>query len=61
MDHAGTMNRAFVLERAAECRALAHQARSRGIAEELEKLARDYDKDAARIDAISGDFFVGRG
>jgi hypothetical protein len=36
-------------ERAAQCRRLARQAVSNGIAVELENLARDYDRDAAEL------------
>ncbi len=45
------MDAAYLLERAAQCRRLARQALSIGIAGELEKLACDYDRDAARLEA----------
>ncbi|MDR3436289.1 hypothetical protein [Telmatospirillum sp.] len=51
MDNDGMMGTTYLQERAAQCRQLARQARSCGIATELEKLARDYDKDAARQEA----------
>jgi len=37
-------------ERAEKCRRLARQATSEAIAVELEKLARDYDEDLARLE-----------
>jgi hypothetical protein len=47
------MGPTYLLERAAQCRQLARRAQSRGIATELERLACDYDKDAARLEAFS--------
>jgi len=40
------MNPRYLMARAAQCRSLARQAYSPEIAEELEKLARDYELDA---------------
>jgi hypothetical protein len=40
------------LERAEKCRQFARQAQSHGIALELERLAVDYDQDAARLEAV---------
>jgi hypothetical protein len=40
------------LERAEKCRQFAKEARSHGIAEELERLAVDFDQDAARLEAV---------
>jgi hypothetical protein len=37
-------------ERAEQCRRLARQALSHGIAVELERLAHDYERDAARLE-----------
>ncbi|WP_158240714.1 hypothetical protein [Telmatospirillum siberiense] len=51
MENEETMGMAYFLERAQQCRRLAQQALSYGIANELEKLARDYDKDAAMLEA----------
>lgn len=42
----------YLLERASRCRRLAQQALSERIADELEKLACDYDRDAAQIGAV---------
>ena len=42
-------------ERAAQCRQFAWKARSRGIATELEKLAYDCDRDAARLEVLGLD------
>ena len=53
MNQEAMMSVAYLLERAAQCRHLALQARSGGIATELEKLAIDYDKDAARLEAFA--------
>jgi hypothetical protein len=51
MNNDEMMDSAYLLERAAQCRRLARQALSIGIANELEKLACDYDRDAARLEA----------
>ncbi len=48
------MGVSYLLERAATCRQMARRAQSRGIATELESLAHDYDKDAARLE-VSGE------
>jgi hypothetical protein len=45
-------NTARLREKAAQCRQLARQARSDGIAIELGKLADDYDQHAARLEAF---------
>ena len=47
------LGHSYLLERAAQCRKMVRQARSRGIATELESLASDYDRDAARLE-VSG-------
>lgn len=53
MNSDGMMGAPYLLERAAQCRQLARRARSGGIASELEKLACDYDKDAAQLEAFA--------
>jgi hypothetical protein len=50
------MSAAYLLERAKQCRRLAQQALSYGIASELERLARDYDKDAAQHEAFEPNY-----
>ncbi len=47
MNDEGKMSATYLLARAAQCRRMALQARSGGIANELKRLADDYDKDAA--------------
>lgn len=42
-------------ERAEKCRQFARESSSHGIATELERLAVDYDHDAARLTAVDGD------
>ena len=51
MTNNAMMTTAYLQEKAVKCRQLARQARSNGIATELEKLACDYDKDAERQEA----------
>jgi len=53
MSNDGMMSAAYLQERAMQCRRLAAQALSDGIATELWKLARDYDNDAILLE-ISG-------
>lgn len=55
MNNIEMMGAPYLLERAAQCRQLARHARSGGIATELEKLACDYDKDAALLEAFAPD------
>jgi hypothetical protein len=55
MSNDGMMSVAYLLERAMQCRRLAAQALSDGIATELWKLACDYDKDAARLEMYAPD------
>jgi len=43
-------------ERAEQCRQLAHDAHSHGIAAELESLAIDYEKDAAGLEALGANY-----
>jgi len=50
MNNAEMMSAAYLQERAEQCRRLARQALSRGIASELERMACDYDKDAAMLE-----------
>jgi hypothetical protein len=45
-----TQSAQFLLSRAEKCRELARQASSRQIAEELEKLAADYDQEASQAE-----------
>jgi predicted Zn-ribbon and HTH transcriptional regulator len=52
MNNAETMSAAYLLERAEQCRRLARQALSHDIANELERLACDYDKDAAALEMV---------
>jgi hypothetical protein len=52
MNDSGTTNTARLRKKAAECRQLARQALSDGIAVELGKLADDYDANAARLEAF---------
>jgi hypothetical protein len=54
-DKNGMLSIARLRERAAECRQFARRALSDGIASELERLAHDYDRDAARLDALGPD------
>lgn len=42
-------------ELAAKCRQFARESASHGIASELERLATDYDRDAARLLAVETD------
>lgn len=44
-----SLNESYFLELARQCRRLAQQSLSYYIAEELEKLASDYERDAARL------------
>ncbi len=53
MNNDEMMDATYLLERAAQCRRLARHSQSHGIAVELEKLACDYDKDAARLEAFN--------
>jgi hypothetical protein len=53
MNDEGIVNILRLREKAAQCRQYAQEARSRGIAAELESMAHDYDRDAARIE-LSG-------
>jgi hypothetical protein len=52
MNNTGLMSVSYLMERAAQCRLLARQARSRGIATELERLAIDYDRDVAQLEVL---------
>lgn len=52
MNDLAMMSAVYLQERAAQCRRLALQAHSRGIAAELERLAYDYDQDADRVEAF---------
>jgi hypothetical protein len=54
MSEVGKRSAARFLERAAKCRQFAQDS-PRGIASELERLATDYDQDAARLNAMDGD------
>lgn len=54
MSEVGKRSAAHFLERAAKCRQFARESPF-GIASELERLATDYDQDAARLNAMDGD------
>lgn len=60
MNDNGTMNTARLRKKAAECRQLARQARSDGVAVELGKLADDYDANAARLEAFGSEHIGAR-
>ncbi len=55
MNDNGTMGTARLRQKAAQCRQLAQQALSDGIAIELGKLADDYDANAAELEAFDSE------
>ena len=54
MSEVGKRSAVRFLERAAKCRQFAQES-PHGIASELERLAADYDQDAARLNAMDMD------